>query len=75
MPKPQIRRIGAKVKETKVGSVVTITMRFIMSEMVISTARTTSTRVTMVTEMLGMGPMFLLKIVKLILGMVEIVWR
>ena len=32
-------------------------------------------RVTMVTEMIGMGPMSLLKIVKLLLGMVEIVWR
>ena len=72
MPKAQIRIICAKVKGTKVGSMVTITVRVIMSEMEITTA-TTSTRVTMVTEMIGMGPMSILKIVKLLLGMVEIV--
>ena len=33
MLKAQINRIGAKVKETKVGSMVTITVRVIMSEM------------------------------------------
>ena len=71
MPKAQIRRIGAKVKETNVGSMVTITVRVIMSEMETTTATTTSTGVTMVIEM---GPMFLLKIVKLLLGMVEVVW-
>ena len=38
-------------------------------------ATTTSTGVTMVEEMIGRGPMFLLKIVKLLLGMVEVVWR
>ena len=71
----QIRRIGTKVKETKVGSMVTITMRVIMYEMETTTATTTSTMVTTVTEMIGMGPISLLKIVKLLLGMVEIVWR
>ena len=71
IPKAQIRRTGAKVMETKVGSMVTITMRVIMSEMEITT--TTITGVTMVTEMIRMGPMSLLKIVKLLLGMVEIV--
>ena len=75
MPKVLIRRIGAKVKETKVGSMVNITMRVIMSEMETTTATTTSTGVTMVTKMIGMGPIFLLKIVKFLLGMVEIVWR
>ena len=75
MPKAQIRRIGAKVKETKVGYMVTITMRVIMSEMETTTTTTTSTGVTTVTEMIGMGLMSLLKIVKLLLGMVEIVWR
>ena len=75
MPKAQIRRIGAKVKETKVGTMVTRTKRVIMFEMEITTETTTLTGVTMVTEMIGMGPMFLLKIVKLLLGMVEIVWR
>ena len=73
MTKAQIRRIGAKVKETKVGSMVTKTVRVIMSEMETTTATPTSIGVTMVTEMIGMGPMSLLKIVKLLLGMVEIV--
>ena len=54
---------------------VTTTVRVIMSEMETTTATTTSTGVTMIIEMIGMGPMFLLKIVKLLLGMVEIVWR
>ena len=71
----QIRRIGAKVKETKVGSMVNITVRFIMSEMETTTTTTTSTGVTMVTEMIGMGPISRLKIVKLLLGIVEIVWH
>ena len=69
MPKAQIRRISAKVKETmvketKVRSMVTITVRVIMYDMEITTATKTSKGVTMVTEMIGMGPMFLLKIVK-----------
>ena len=68
-------RIGAKVKGTKVGSMVTINVRVMIFEMKITTAKTTSTGVTMVTEMIRMDPMFLLKIVKLLLGMVEIVWR
>ena len=72
-PKAQIRIIGAKVKGTKVGTMVTITMRVIMSEMETTTTITTSIGVTTVTEMIGMGPMSLLKIVKLLLGMVEIV--
>ena len=75
VPKDQIRIIGAKVKGTKVRSIVTITMRVITSEMETTTATTTSTGVTTVTEMIGMGPMSLLKIVKLLLGMEEIVWR
>ena len=33
VPKAQIRIIGAKVKGTKVGTMVTITVRVIMSEM------------------------------------------
>ena len=52
---------------------VTITVRVIMSEMETTTTITTSIGVTTVTEMIGMGPMSLLKIVKLLLGMVEIV--
>ena len=74
-PKAQIRIIGAKVKGTKAGTMVTMTVRVIMSEMETTTATTTSTGVTTVTEMIGMSLMSLLKIVKLILGMVEIVWR
>ena len=49
VPKAQIRRIGGKVKETRVGSMVNITVRVIMSEMEITTATITSTGVTMVT--------------------------
>ena len=75
VPKALIRRIGAKVKGTKVGTVVTTIVRVIMYEMVTTTATTTSTWVTKVTEMIGMGPMSLPKIVKLLLGMVDMVWR
>ena len=63
MPKALIRRIDAKVKGTKVGTMVT------------TTVTTTLTGVTMQIETTGMGPISLLKIVKLLLGMVEIVWR
>ena len=73
VPKSLIRRIGAKVKGTNVGTMVTTTVRVIMSEMETTIATTTSTGVTTVTEFIGMGPMSLLKIVKLLLGMVEIV--
>ena len=69
-----MRTNGAKVKGTKVETMVTTTVTVIMSEMETITATTTSTEVTMAIEMTGMGPMFLLKIVKLLLGMVEIVW-
>ena len=75
MPKDQIRIISSKVKGTKVKTMVTITVRVIMSEIENTTATTTSTGVTTVTEMIGMGPMSLLKILMLLLGMVEIVWR
>ena len=75
VPKALIRRIGAKVKGTKVGTMVTIIVRVIMSEMETTTATTALTEVTMVIEMIGMGPMFLLKIVKLLLGMGEVLWR
>ena len=64
-PKAQIRIIVSKVKGTKVEYMVTIIMRVIMSEMETTTAITTSTGVTMVTEM---SPMSLLKSVKLVLG-------
>ena len=74
-PKAQIMIIGAKVKGTKVRSMVTTTVRVIISEMETTTATISSTGVTMVTEIIGIGPMSLLKILKLLLGMVEIVWR
>ena len=75
MPKAQIRIIGAKVKGTKVETMVTITVRVIMSEMETTPTITTSTGVTTVAEIIGLGLMSLLKIVKLLLGMGEIVWR
>ena len=43
-----IRRIGAKVKGAKVGPMVTISVRVVMSEMETTTATTTSTGVTIV---------------------------
>ena len=57
-PKDPIRINDAKVKEIKVGTMVITIERVIMSEMGITTAITTSTRVTMVIEMIGVGPMF-----------------
>ena len=75
VPKALIRRIGTKVKGTNVGYMVTITVMVIMFEMETITATTTSTGVTTVTKMIGMGLMSLLKIVKLLLGLVEIVCR
>ena len=74
VPKALIRIIEAKVKGTKVRSMVTVIVRLIMFEKEITTVTTTSKGVTMVIEMIGMCPMSLLKIVKLLLGMVEIVW-
>ena len=74
-PKTQIRIYGAKVKGTKVGTMVNTTVRVIMSDMETTIVTTTLTGVTMLIETTGMGPMSLLKIVKLLLGMVEIVWR
>ena len=73
-PTARIRIIGAKVKGTKVGTMVTTTVWVIMSEMETTTVTTSFTGVTMLTEMTGMGPMSLLKIMKLLLRMVEMVW-
>ena len=75
VPKALIRRISAKVKGTKVENMVTTIVRVIMSEVETTIATTTSTWVTMVIETPGMDPMFLLKIVQLLLGMVEVVCR
>ena len=74
MPKARIRRIGAKVKGIKVETMVSTTVRVIMSEMETTTATTTLTGVTTVTKTIGMVPISLLNIVKLLLGMVEIIW-
>ena len=51
------------------------TERVTMFEMATTTATTISKGVTMVTEMIGVVHMFHLKIGKLYLGMVEVVWR
>ena len=75
VPKSLIRRIGAKVKKTMVGTMVTTIVRVIMSKMETTIVTTTSTGVTMVIETTEMDPMFLLKIVKLLLGNVEVVCR
>ena len=45
-----------------------------MFEMETTTSTTTSTGVTMVTKMIKVRPMFLLKIGKVLLRMVEVVW-
>ena len=73
MPKAPIRRFCAKVKEKKVKTMVIIKTRVIMSEMGITTRKITSTGVTMVKEMIGVGSIFHLKFLKLLLGMVELV--
>ena len=75
MTKAKIRRICAKVKEMKVETTVITTIKDIMFEMGITTATTTSTMLTIVIEMIEVGPMFHLKIVKFLLDMVEVVWR
>ena len=49
-PKAQIRIIGAKVKGTKVRTMVTTTVRVIMSKMETTTATTTLIGVTMLIE-------------------------
>ena len=74
-PKAQIRITSAKVKGIKVGTMVTTTVKVIMSEMETTITTTTSTGVAMVTETPKMDLMFFLKIVKLLLGMVEVVCR
>ena len=72
-PKAPTRRIKAKVKEIEVVTMGITIERVTMLEMETTTATTTSTRVTMVTQMIGVGLMFHLKIVKFLLGMVEVV--
>ena len=56
-----------------VRTMVITTSRVVTFEMGITTTTTTSIDVTMVTEMIGVGPIFHLKIGKFLLGMVEAV--
>ena len=75
MPKALIRRIGAKVKGNKVGSMVTITVRVIRSEMETTTVTKTSTGVTMVKENDRNGPYVPPQNREVTPRDVEIVWR
>ena len=59
-PKAPTRRIDDK--ETKVGTMITTIEKVSMFGMETTIVTTTSIGVTMVTEMIGVGPMFLLKI-------------
>lgn len=55
MSNASIRRIGAKVNDIKVGTMVTIIERVYMFEMETITVTTTSTGVIMVIGMIGVG--------------------
>ena len=74
-PKAPIKKIGANVEEIKVETMKITTERVSMFEMETRIMTTTSTGVTMVTDSIRVDPMFHLKIGKLILRMVEVVWR
>ena len=71
-PNALIRRIDINVKEIKVGTMVNTIERDTMFDMEIKTVITTSIRVTIVIEIIEVGPMFHLKIGKLLLKMVEV---
>ena len=61
-PKDPIRRISARVKEIKVGTMGIKIERVIMLEMETITLITTSTRVTVVTKTIGVDHLLDLKI-------------
>ena len=63
--KAPIRRIGVKVKEINVKTMVTTINKFNMIEMEIKTATTTSSRVTMEIGIIGVSPMSQFRIKKL----------
>ena len=75
MPKASIRIIGIKVKEIKVETMVITIERGNMFVMKTTTVTTPSIGFTMVTEMIKVGLMFHLKLRRLLLVMVEVVWR
>ena len=72
MPKCPITKTCAKVKKAKV-SMVTTNNRGNMSEMRTITVTKTSTKISMVTIMIGVGQMFPLRIGKLLRGAIEVV--
>lgn len=75
MPKDPIRKIGTKVKETKVKIMVTTMERVNMSEMGTTALTKPSSRVTMVIGLIGVVPMFHLKTERMILGLVDVVCK
>ena len=74
-PKAQIWITGAKVKETKVGTIVTTTVRVIMSEMETTTATKTSTGKKYSNRNDRNGPYVPPQNREVTLRMVEIVWH
>ena len=70
-----IRRNGAKVKKIKIGTMGIITEWDIIFDMETTTRITTSIVVIMVTETIEVGSMFCLKIEKLLLWIIGVVWH
>ena len=67
--------MGAKVKEIKVETMAIIIDKAIMFEIETTNSSKTSTRVTIVRQIINVGSMFRLKMEKLLLGIMEVVWR